>query len=79
VLGLALTGSGAAAQGNCEWYAKTAVRQQQINEDKKCGLKGDAWHRDLAAHLKWCTGVAPELWKSEAQKRNQQLEACGKR
>jgi hypothetical protein len=77
--GLALAGSGAAAQGNCEWYARTAVRQQQINEEKKCGFKGEAWHKDLAAHLKWCASVAPDLWKSEAQKRNQQLEVCGKR
>ena len=43
-LGLAALASSAAAQSNCDWYAKTAVRQQQINEDKKCGFTGDAWH-----------------------------------
>ena len=79
LLVLALAATEAAAQANCEWYAKTAVRQQQINEDKKCGFKGDAWHKDLGAHLKWCAGVAPDFWKSEAQSRNTQLEACGKR
>ena len=78
-LALTSTAGGVAAQGNCEWYGKTAVRQQQINEDKKCGFKGDAWHKDLAAHMKWCAGVAPDFWKSEAQKRNQQLEACEKK
>ncbi|MDX2155708.1 MAG: hypothetical protein SFW09_04275 [Hyphomicrobiaceae bacterium] len=68
--------STAAAQANCEWYAKMAVRQQQINEAKKCGFTGDAWHKDLAAHAKWCQGVPPDLWKSEAQKRDQQLAGC---
>lgn len=69
----------AQAQGNCDWYAKTAVRQQQLNEDKRCGFTGEAWHKDLAAHAKWCAGVAPDFWKSEAQKRNQQLESCQKK
>lgn len=76
---LAVAATGAAAQSNCEWYAKTAVRQQQINEEKRCGFIGDAWHKDLAAHMKWCAGVAPDFWKSEAQKRNQQLDACPKK
>lgn len=84
ILGVGLVLSGgfslsAAAQGDCDWYAKTAVRQQQINEARKCGFTGQAWHKDLAAHVTWCAGVAPDIWKSEAQKRNQQLEACEKR
>ncbi|MBS0240899.1 MAG: hypothetical protein JSS20_01895 [Proteobacteria bacterium] len=65
------------AQSSCDWYAKLALRQAQINDEKKCGLAGAAWHKDLAAHLKWCQGVAPDVWKAEAQKRNQQLDACG--
>lgn len=74
-----LVAPSASAQSTCEWYARTAVRQQQINEEKKCGLAGEGWHKDLAAHTKWCGSVAPELWKAEAQKRNQLLEACEKR
>ena len=73
----ALAATTASAQSNCEWYAKTAVRQQQINETKKCGFIGEAWHKDLAAHLKWCQTVPPDQWKSEAQKRDQQLTTCG--
>ncbi|MEZ5854947.1 MAG: hypothetical protein R3D67_09480 [Hyphomicrobiaceae bacterium] len=66
----------ASAQANCDWYAKTAVRQQQINASKQCGLTGLSWHTDLAAHRKWCQGVPPDAWKAEAQKRSQQLQAC---
>lgn len=78
-LWLALAPSSAGAQSNCDWYAKTAVRQQQVNEDKKCGFNGEAWHKDLSAHLKWCASVSPDFWKAQAQTRNQQLDACGKK
>ncbi len=67
------------AQTNCDWYARTAVRQQQINEEKKCGFTGEAWHKDLSAHMKWCASVAPDAWKLQAQGRSSQLEACGKK
>lgn len=69
----------AAAQANCDWYAKTAVRQQQINETKQCGFTGLAWHKDLAAHVTWCQSVPPDLWKAEAKKRSQQLLECEKK
>lgn len=67
------------AQGNCDWYAKTAVRQQQINETQKCGLNGLSWHTDLPKHLAWCQSVPPDTWKSEARKRDAELAACPKR
>lgn len=75
----ASAGNGAGAETNCEWYAKLALRQQQINDEKKCGFNGDAWHKDLGAHLKWCQGVAPDLWKAQAQARNAQLDECEKK
>jgi len=71
--GLALP---AAAQSTCEWYARTAVRQQQENEQRKCGFKGDAWNTDLKAHLTWCATVTPDTWRKSAQKRDQDLAAC---
>lgn len=67
------------AQSNCQWYAATALRQQQENERLKCGFKGDAWHADLGRHLTWCKGVAPDEWKSAAQERDQMLAKCSKR
>lgn len=79
VLAFAVLPTGAAAQANCEWYAKTALKQQKDNEQFKCNLKGQSWHSDLKAHLSWCAGVAPDLWKSEAQKRDQDIAACRKK
>lgn len=69
----------AQAQSTCKWYAATALKQQQENERLKCGFTGDAWHADLGRHLQWCKRVSPDLWKSAAQEREQQLAACAKR
>jgi hypothetical protein len=68
----------AEAQATCEWYAKTALQQQQRNERNKCGFKGPEWSSDLRAHLAWCAGQSPDRWKAEAQKREQMLAACKK-
>ncbi len=75
-IGLAPTVS---AQSNCDWYAKTALRQQQENEQRKCGFKGTEWSTDLRSHMDWCRSVAPDQWKKQAQARDQQLAACAKR
>jgi hypothetical protein len=68
----------ASAQANCDWYAKTSLQQQQENEQKKCGFTGPAWSTDLRAHMTWCTTANPDLWKAEAQKRQQMLAGCKK-
>jgi hypothetical protein len=79
-LGLgALLPKAATAQANCDWYAKTALKQQQDNERLKCGFTGPEWNPDLRAHMTWCAGVAPDAWKAQAQKRDQQLAACQKK
>ena len=64
------------AQANCEWYAKTALKQQQDNERLKCGFQGEAWHTDIKAHAVWCQSVAPDAWKEQAKKRDRELAAC---
>ena len=74
-----LTTLHAAAQAGCEWYAQTALKQQQENERLKCGFTGAAWTSELKSHLTWCGGVAPDKMKSEAQAREQQLQACAKK
>ena len=75
-LGLAMATSAANAQANCDWYARTALKQQQDNERMKCGFKGDAWSADLKAHAAWCSSVSPDAWKEQAKKRDQELAAC---
>jgi hypothetical protein len=67
------------AQAGCDWYAQTALKQQQENERLKCGLIGAAWTNDLKAHQAWCGSVAPDQMKTEAQAREQQLQACAKK
>ncbi len=67
----------AGAQANCDWYAKTALKQQQENEQRKCGFSGANWSSDLKAHMSWCASN-PDQWKSEAQRREQQLATCKK-
>lgn len=64
---------------NCDWYAKTAQKQQQDNERLRCALKGPEWNVDLKAHLTWCQSVPPDAWKSMAQKRDQQLAECARK
>ncbi|MEZ5849820.1 MAG: hypothetical protein R3D68_04100 [Hyphomicrobiaceae bacterium] len=78
--GLAGLASGhAAAQANCESYAKIALKQQQDNQQFKCGFKGDGWSADLRAHSGWCAGVSPDVWKKAIQERHKDLEVCRKR
>jgi hypothetical protein len=62
----------------CNWYADTALKQQQQNQLKKCGFKGPEWHFDRQAHLTWCATQTPDKWKAEAQRRAQLLSGCGK-
>ena len=69
----------AVAQANCDWYAKTALKQQQDNERLKCGFAGPEWNAELRAHMTWCSSVAPDAWKAEAQKRDQRLATCAKK
>ena len=78
-IGLVLATAAVQAQANCDWYAKTALRQQQDNERMKCGFKGEAWAADLKAHAAWCSSVSPDAWKEQAKKRDQELSACAKK
>jgi hypothetical protein len=75
--GLAALAAGASAQTTCEWYGRTALKQQQENVQLKCGFTGPEWSSDLRAHMAWCASVPPDVWKKSAQSRDQQLAACG--
>jgi hypothetical protein len=71
--------AGAQAQTACQWYAATALKQQQENERLKCNFTGDNWHADVGRHLAWCKRVSPDQWKAAAQERDRLLENCAKR
>jgi hypothetical protein len=67
----------ASAQGaNCAWYADTALKQQQRNEQGKCGFTGPEWSMSRQTHLTWCATQNPDSWKAAAQKREQLLTGC---
>ena len=76
---LSLASPVANAQASCDWYAKTALKQQQDNERMKCGFTGEAWNADLKAHGTWCQSVPPDTWKEQAKKRDQDLTTCAKK
>jgi hypothetical protein len=65
-----------APTANCDWYAATALSQQQRNEQQKCGFTGPEWSLSRRAHLGWCATQTPERWKAAAQKREQMLAGC---
>lgn len=75
-LPIAASSPSARGQGNCQWYATTALKQQQDNERLKCGFTGPTWSSDIRAHMAWCASVPPEAWRSVAQKRDQDLAKC---
>ena len=68
--------SGASAQANCDWYANTALQQQKVNADRKCGFKGESWSFDRSAHIAWCQSVSPDQWRRQAQFRDHELQKC---
>ena len=78
IAGMALSNA-AQAQATCDWYAKTAMEQQKINVDRKCGFKGESWSSDRASHIAWCASVGPDMWKRQAQFRDQELGKCSAR
>jgi hypothetical protein len=66
----------ASAQATCDWYANTALQQQKVNADRKCGFKGESWSFDRMSHMQWCQSVSPDQWKRQAQLREQELNKC---
>jgi hypothetical protein len=65
-----------AQSANCDWYAETALKQQQRNDQLKCGFTGPEWSLNRQAHLGWCATQTPERWKAAARKREQMLDGC---
>ncbi len=78
-LAASLLGGSAAARADedCNWYALTSAKQQQVNEGKSCGQKGDGWSTDQAVHLAYCTSVSPEEWRKAVEERKKVLKTCG--
>jgi len=65
-----------AQSASCNWYADTALKQQQQNEHRKCGFTGPEWSPSRQSHVSWCATQVPDNWKAMAQKREQMLTGC---
>jgi hypothetical protein len=72
----AAPGAAPAQSANCDWYAETSLKQQQRNEQQRCGFTGPEWSLSRQAHLGWCALQTPDRWKAAAQKREQMLAGC---
>ena len=75
-LGLGAAAQTGSAQATCDWYANTALQQQKLNVDRKCGFRGESWSFDRTSHMQWCQSVSPDQWKRQAQLRDQELAKC---
>jgi hypothetical protein len=76
LIGCAVLTVSALAQATCDWYARTALQQQKLNLDRKCGFNGPSWSLDRNAHMAWCASVSPTEWRRQAQFRDQELSKC---
>jgi hypothetical protein len=65
-----------AQAASCSWYADMAIKQQQQNEQRKCGFTGPEWNTSRQAHLTWCATQSPDSWKAQAQNRDRKLAGC---
>ena len=66
-----------ANRGECQSYARSAVRTAQRAQNLMCPLTGPRYGTDENAHYFWCMGVEPETSRAEWTARNRQLETCG--
>ncbi|KAB2911251.1 MAG: hypothetical protein F9K29_23010 [Hyphomicrobiaceae bacterium] len=78
VCALAAPRTALAQTAGCAWYADTAIKQQQENEQRRCGFKGAEWSANRQAHLAWCATQSPDSWKAQAQNRQRMLAGCRK-
>jgi hypothetical protein len=72
----ALVAAGPAQAVNCNWYADTALKQQQRNEQQRCGFSGAEWNMSRQVHMSWCLLQPADRWKAVAQRREQMLAGC---
>ena len=76
IAAVALAPVAAMAQGGCDWYVKTSLKQQTQNTTKKCGFTGPEWSTKLADHKKYCASVPPAVWKKVVLARKAKLATC---
>ncbi|AJX15588.1 hypothetical protein [Burkholderia ubonensis] len=66
----------AANDGMCQYYAQTAVSENNRNQRLSCRLTGPRWDSNPANHVGWCSGAKLESITNEAIGRLMQLNGC---
>jgi hypothetical protein len=66
----------AAANSNCDSYAKLTLQQVKRAIALRCGYSGPRWSLDVSRHRAWCQEVGPAGWRAELKIRDQMLARC---
>ena len=61
-----------------EFYARTAVAQQEDNLFHRCGFRGGRWHVNYRRHYRYALEVAQQESRAEISFRRRALEQCRK-
>jgi hypothetical protein len=69
----------AESESVCNTYADDAVRAQKFNLERPgCGLTGERWSLDRAAHYDWCRKSEPWRVALEHERRMGELTSCSR-
>jgi hypothetical protein len=60
----------------CGDYADKAVEQALLNDNERCGLKGDGWSKYKDDHVAFCMREGERQARREADGRQDELERC---
>lgn len=66
----------AAQRKACGEYAETAIEQASLNENERCGLRGDAWSKYKDDHVEFCMREGDRAAQRLADDRQGELESC---
>lgn len=60
----------------CDRYARTAVAQNQVNVQLRCGLSGSRWQSNYSHHYNWCVTAGTSMPNYEERNRAAALDRC---
>jgi hypothetical protein len=61
---------------SCGVYAENAIEQAALNENERCGLKGEAWSKYKDDHISYCMQEGDRAARRRADERQSELETC---
>jgi hypothetical protein len=66
----------AALRKACDDYAENAIEQAALNENERCGLRGEAWSKYKDDHVAHCMRDGEKAARRLATERQSDLESC---